>query len=51
MTLINVHAKPFVTHLSIALDPLHLNAKKFTSQNEMITCIFVGVCGTKAIQL
>lgn len=43
MTLINVHAKHFVTHLSIALFPLHLNAKKCTSKNQIIACIFVGV--------
>lgn len=43
MTLINVHAKHFVTHLSIALDPLHVDAQKFTSKNQMVTHIFVGV--------
>lgn len=43
MTLINVHAKHFVTHLLVALDPLHLNAKKFTSKNQMVAHIFAGV--------
>lgn len=43
MTLINVHAKHFVTHLSIALNPLHLNAEKFTSKDQMVAHIFVGV--------
>lgn len=43
MTLINFHGKHFVTHLSKSLDPVHLNAKKFTSKNQMVAHIFAGV--------
>lgn len=43
MTLLNVHAKHFIIPLSVALGPLHLNAKHSTSKNQVFGHVFVCV--------